>query len=249
MPSYIWGEGISRQGRWTAARKEVLWKSRIDSTALLVNALQRCAAPPKIFVCASAIGIWQPRRRGAFRRKRTRPRFLSRSGASLSRRLRPRPCRWSTPALASHRVALEGALLKMHLPFKLGLGGRLGSGRQFMSWISSQGCRGGNLLDGECSRPERTGQRGRAPRLSATASSRGRWGGRCRPTLFPAPVFALRIALGEMADEALLSSQRVEPAKLLAADFTFSPRRRQRPCLRSWDRRFCGRSTSLISPE
>ena len=115
-----------------------------------------------------------------------------------------------------------GALAKMHLPFKLGLGGRLGSGRQFMSWISLEDAVAAiywmvsaRVLSGPVNVVAP------APvRNSEFTRALGRALG--RPTLFPAPVFALRMALGEMADEALLSSQRVEPAKLLAADFTFS---------------------------
>jgi uncharacterized protein (TIGR01777 family) len=114
-----------------------------------------------------------------------------------------------------------GALEKMLLPFKLGVGGRIGSGKQYMSWIA---------LDDLCSAifhciqagnlhgPVNTVSPSPVTNLEFTKAL-----GRVlsRPTIFPLPAFAARIALGEMADELLLASQRVEPAKLTSSRFGF----------------------------
>ena len=217
------GGGNIAAGRWTAARKEVLWKSRIDSTALLVNALQRCAAPPKIFVCASAIGIYGNRGDEMLSEESELGHgFLADLGRAWESAAAAAPMQVVHARFGVVLSRAGGALAKMHLPFKLGLGGRLGSGRQFMSWISLEDAVAAiywmvsaRALSGPVNVVAP------APvRNSESTRALGRALG--RPTLFPAPVFALRMALGEMADEALLSSQRVEPAKLLAADFTFS---------------------------
>jgi len=216
------GDNIAA-GRWTAARKEVLWKSRIDSTALLVNALQRCAAPPKIFVCASAIGIYGNRGDEVLSEESELGHgFLADLGRAWESAAAAAPMQVVHARFGVVLSRAGGALAKMHLPFKLGLGGRLGSGQQFMSWIS--------LEDAVAAIYWMVSARALSGPVNVVAPAPVRNGeftralGRAlgRPTLFPAPVFALRMALGEMADEALLSSQRVEPAKLLAADFTFS---------------------------
>jgi uncharacterized protein (TIGR01777 family) len=217
------GGGNIAAGRWTVARKEVLWKSRINSTALLVNALQRCAVPPKIFVCASAIGIYGNRGDEVLSEESELGHgFLADLGREWESAAAAAPMQVVHARFGVVLSRAGGALAKMHLPFNLGLGGRLGSGRQFMSWISLEDAVAAiywmvsaRALSGPVNvvAPEPV-------RNSEFTRALGRALG--RPTLFPAPVFALRMALGEMADEALLSSQRVEPAKLLAADFTFS---------------------------
>ncbi len=210
-------------GRWTARRKAELRASRIDSTALLVNALQRTDSKPQIFICASAVGIYGDRG----------DEVLTEDSAPGSGFLAELGQAWESVAAgapmqvvhARFGIVLDrtgGALGKMHLPFKLGLGGRLGSGRQYMSWIDMDDAvaalywmLSARALSGPVNvvapQPVRnadfTRALGRALR---------------RPTPFPVPAFALRLALGEMADEALLASQRVEPHKLLDAGFQFA---------------------------
>jgi NAD dependent epimerase/dehydratase family enzyme len=110
---------------------------------------------------------------------------------------------------------------KMLLPFKLGLGGRIGSGKQYWSWISLDDVCGAII---HCIRE--AGLRGAANIVSPLAVTNldftrvlGRVLG--RPTVFPLPAFAARLVLGEMADELLLASARAQPAKLLASRFVF----------------------------
>jgi uncharacterized protein (TIGR01777 family) len=114
-----------------------------------------------------------------------------------------------------------GAMGKMLLPFKLGLGGKIGSGRQYWSWIS---------IDDLCSAIlhciQASGLHGPLNIVSPTPATNfeftkalGRTLG--RPTIFPMPAFAARYAFGEMADALLLASDRVVPAKLLASRFVF----------------------------
>ena len=114
------GGGNIASGRWTAARKEVLWNSRIDSTALLVNALQQSVASPQIFICASAIGIYGNRG----------DEVLS-EGSELGRGFLADLGRaWESTAAAAHAgcprrfggVESNRGALQMHVPFKLGFG-------------------------------------------------------------------------------------------------------------------------------
>ena len=217
------GGGNIAAGRWTAARKEVLWNSRIDSTALLVDALQRSVASPKIFICASAIGIYGNRGDEVLSEDSDLGHgFLADLGQAWESAAAAAPMQVVHARFGVVLSRTGGALAKMHVPFKLGLGGRLGSGQQYMSWISLEDAAAAiywmlssRALSGPVNvvapQPVRNSQFTRAL---------GRALG--RPTPFPAPAFALRLALGEMADEALLSSQRVEPSKLLAARFNFS---------------------------
>lgn len=217
------GGGNIAAGRWTAARKEALWNSRIDSTALLVNALQRSTTPPKIFICASAIGIYGDRGDELLSEDSELGHgFLADLGRAWESAAAGAPMQVVHARFGVVLGRTGGALAKMRLPFKLGLGGRLGSGQQYMSWISLEDAvaaihwmLNARALSGPVNvvapHPVRNSEFTRA--LGRALS---------RPTPFPAPAFALRLALGQMADEALLASQRVEPSRLLAADFKFS---------------------------
>src|SRR5438132_7040499 len=212
-------------GRWTAERKALLRSSRIDTTRALVNALARMNARPSVLISASAIGIYG--NRGAetlTEESKPGADFL----ASLARE-------WEAEALKAEalgiRVALArfgiilaregGALPKMMLPFKLGAGGRLGSGKQWMSWVTLEDAvqilrfaienasvRGAiNIVS-----PQPL-QNAEFTRVLAKEMH--------RPALFPAPAIALRLALGEMADALLLSSQRVAPQALEKLGYRF----------------------------
>ena len=114
-----------------------------------------------------------------------------------------------------------GALKKMLLPFRLGLGGVIGSGRQFMSWVALDDVVGAIvhcLSHQSLSGPVNVVAPNPATNLEFTKTL-----GRviARPTIFPMPVFAARLAFGQMADELLLASQRVQPAKLQTAGYAF----------------------------
>jgi hypothetical protein len=221
---HLAGDNIS-QGRWTAQKKVRILESRVQGTTLLARHFAASRNKPKVFVSASAIGVYGDR--GDELLDETSPPgtgFLADVG---------RQCE-AASAIAAHagiRVvnarfgivlsASGGALGKMLPPFRLGLGGVLGSGRQFLSWVSigdvvrmiryvieTESLRGPvNLVaPNPVSNREFTRTLGQVLR---------------RPTLLAMPAFAARWAFGEMADEALLSSSRVQPKKMLDSGYEF----------------------------
>ncbi len=213
-------------GRWTTPRKELLRSSRIDTTRAVVTALARMSTRPRVLVSASAIGIYGSRGEEALTEdSKLGTDFL----AGLARE-------WEAEALKAEALGIRvvlarlgiilakhgGALAKMLLPFKLGVGGKLGSGKQWMSWITLEDVTAiirfaieNNAVRGAINvvAPEPV-QNADFTRVLANALH--------RPALFPAPAFALRLALGEMADALLLSSQRVVPQKLQRLRYTFA---------------------------
>jgi hypothetical protein len=212
-------------GRWTAKRKALLRTSRIETTRALVGALARMNARPSVLVSASAIGIYGNRDDEVLTEESNPGKdFL----AGLARE-------WEAEALKAEaleiRVVLArlgiilsrhgGALAKMMLPFKFGAGGKLGSGQQWMSWVTLEDVVG--ILRFAI---ENASVRGAvnvvAPQPVRNAEfTKALAKAMRRPALFPAPGFALRLALGEMADALLLSSQRVLPSRLVRSGYLF----------------------------
>ena len=212
-------------GRWTKKRKELLRTSRIDTTRALVHALAKMNARPRVLVSASAIGIYGDRGNEVLTEE-SRPGtdFL----AGLARE-------WETEALKAEALGIRvvlarfgiilarqgGALSKMLLPFKLGAGGRLGSGKQWMSWVTLEDVVGilrfaienGAVRGAMNVVAPQPAQNVEFTKTLARALH--------RPALFPAPAFALRLALGQMADALLLSSQRVTPQVLEKLGYRF----------------------------
>ncbi len=205
-------------GRWSKQRKELLGASRIDTTRVLVNALAKMNARPSVLVSASAIGIYGNRGDETLTEESTPGTdFL----AGLAQE-------WEAEALKAEALGIRvvlarfgiilaregGALPKMLTPFKLGVGGRLGSGRHWMSWVTLEDVVGALRLTVENSSARgainfvapQPVQNVEFTKVLAKALH--------RPALFPAPAFALRLAVGEMADALLLSSQRVVPRAL-----------------------------------
>jgi uncharacterized protein (TIGR01777 family) len=222
---HLAGASISG-GRWTAARKRLLAQSRIAATRQLLEALSRLANPPRIFIAASAIGFYGDRG----------DEELTESSAPGRDFLADLCVGWEAEsaraaAILGARVVIlrlgivlakdGGALPVMALPFRLGVGGRLGSGRQWMSWVALEDTVGivkHALTTSNLSGPVNVVSPNPVRNADFTAVL-----GRVlrRPTIFPAPSFALRLALGEMADALLLSSQRVLPQKALASGYLF----------------------------
>lgn len=222
-------------GRWTPGRKEELRTSRVDTTRALIEALGRMSAKPSVFLSASAIGFYGNRGDEVLTEESARgDGFL----AEIAKE-------WEAEALKAEawrtRVVLlrfgiilakqGGALAKMLTPFRLGLGGRLGSGSQWMSWIALEDvvgilkmCLEQTPIRGAVEfapisgplnvvAPEPVTNREFTRTLAAALH---------RLAILPAPTFALRAALGrEMADALLLSNQRVVPAKLINAKYEF----------------------------
>lgn len=215
------GEGIADK-RWTAARKDALVRSRLAATASLAKAVGALPTPPRVFASASGVGYYGPC--GDERITEAAP-----AGSDFLGQLAAQWEAAAAPAAASTRVVLlrtglvlgdEGALAKMRLPFRLGVGGRLGSGRQWMPWIAEADWVGLTmhlLGDERASGPVNLS----APEPVTNAEftrTLGRVLG--RPTLFPVPAAALRLVLGELAD-ALLTGQRAVPEKALALGYDF----------------------------
>src|SRR5712692_6635198 len=211
-------------GQWTAERKAVLRASRIDATRALVEALAKMNLLPSVLVSASAIGIYGNRGDELLTEE-------SRAGADFLAELARD---WEAEALKAEALGMRvvrarfgiilsregGALAKMLLPFKLGVGGRLGSGQQWMSWVTLEDVVGilRFAIENASSRgavnvaPVRGAINVVSPQpLQNAQFTRVLAKAMHRPALFPAPAFALRLALGEMADALLLSSQRVAP--------------------------------------
>jgi uncharacterized protein (TIGR01777 family) len=212
-------------GRWNAARKELLRTSRVDSTRLLVKAMAALRQKPRVFLCASAIGIYGDRGDEILNESSAPGTdFLSgvaREWEAEARRAEESGIRTVLLRFGVILAADEGALPRIAMPFRFGVGGRLGSGRQWMSWIALEdvvGAARAALADEQMSR---------AVNLVAPNPVRNDEFTRVlaqvlhRPAIFPAPAFALRLALGEMADALLLVSQRVQPERLLAKGFAF----------------------------
>lgn len=213
------------EGRWSAARKSLLRTSRVDATRHLIGALAKLQRPPRVVVAASAIGYFGDRG----------DEELTEASAPGNDFLAKLCVEWEAESARAEEfgarvvilrfgivlAAHGGALPQMALPFKFGAGGRLGAGRQWMSWIALEDVVGVirfALSSATLSGPVNTVssqpvQNAEFTRVLARALH--------RPAIFPAPAFALRLALGEMADALLLSSQRVFPAKLLLAGYNF----------------------------
>jgi uncharacterized protein (TIGR01777 family) len=211
--------------RWTPAYKREIAESRIRSTRALAEALARLRHPPNMFVVASATGIYG--NRGAELLDET---SLPGSGFLAG------VCReWESAAQPAIDAGIRvlylrfgvvlgsgGALARLLPIFRLGLGGRLGNGRQFMSWITLADAVAAILFLIET--PSLAGPFNlTAPNPVTNAQFTSALAAQLhRPAFFSVPAFALRLALGEMADETLLSSARAYPAKLAAAGFHFA---------------------------
>src|SRR5271170_2104054 len=220
---HLAGESIF--GRWTAAKKSRIRESRVDGTMNLAQALASAAEKPKVFVSGSAIGYYGNRG----------DELLREESAPGSGFLAEACERWeeaTTPAVqADIRTAhlrtgivlspKGGALGAMLPPFKIGVGGRMGDGRQWMSWVHVQDMVGAinhilknDLLQGPVNIV--------APKPVTNAEfTRTLAGVLSRPAILPVPAFAVKAVFGEMGTELLLASQKVEPGKLISSGYPF----------------------------
>jgi uncharacterized protein len=219
------GENIG-EGRWTAERKRRLIASRLDATSAIVAAMAG-GAKPQTLVNASAVGYYGPRGDEVLDESAPRGKgFLAELVEKWEAAARQVPAS-ARLVILRFGVVLDaggGALAKMLLPFRLGAGGPIGSGQQWMSWVD----RGDVVraiewaIDRREARdvynitaPEPVRQRDFAKALGRAVH---------RPAVIPTPAFALRLLFGEMADEALLSGQRVIPARTEREGFAFEAR-------------------------
>jgi uncharacterized protein len=221
---HLSGASIS-DGRWTDNRKKELRSSRVDSTRVLVDSLERLKQPPRVFVCASAIGYYGNRGDELLAESSGYGNdFLAlvcRAWEGEAARAAARGVRTVMARFGVILATQGGALPRMLTPFKLGLGGRLGSGKQWMSWIALEDVvqiLRSAIADEKIQGPVNFV----APQPVQNAEfTRVLAGVLHRPAIFPAPAIALRLALGQMADGLLLSSQRVQPEKLVASGYKF----------------------------
>jgi uncharacterized protein (TIGR01777 family) len=220
---HLAGENIA--ARWTSAQKVKIRDSRVQGTQVLSEQLATLADPPKVLVCASAIGYYGDR--GA--------EVLSEDSAAGAGFL-AEVCRaWEAAAEPARQKGMRvvhlrfglvlsatgGALAKMLPPFRLGLGGVLGSGRQYISWIALADAVG--AIEHAIVTDALQGPINAAAPQAVTNQEFTKTLGNVlgRPTIFPLPAFAARLMFGEMADALLLASTRVQPAKLLASGYRF----------------------------
>ena len=218
--------GESVVGRWTGEKKKAIRESRVLGTRNLAAALAQSEAKPRVLVCASAVGFYGDRGDEVLSEESPAGQgFLPevcREWEDASRIAAEAGIRTVNMRIGLVLSAKGGALAKMLMPFKLGLGGRIGSGRQWMSWIHVDDIVGGiqhamrtESLAGPVNLV--TPNAVRNAEFTKVLASVLR-----RPAFFPVPEFALRLAFGKMAaEELLLASQRVEPGKLRASGYTF----------------------------
>ena len=212
-------------GRWTTDRKRLLRSSRVDTTRALVQALAKLDAPPRVLVSASGIGYYGSRG----------DETLDEQSAAGDDFLSDLAKDWEAEAfkaevLGARVVCLRfgvilakdrGALPKIARPFRYGVGGRLGSGRHWMSWVALEDVAAvlRLALENKTIRGPINVVSPQPVRNADFTSCLARV--LHRPAWFPAPAFALRMVLGEMADALLLASQRVEPAYLKNLGYQF----------------------------
>ena len=222
---HLAGENIAA-GRWTAAKMEAIRESRVQGTRLLAETLAQLPKPPSVLVSASAIGYYGDGGDELLTE-------CSPAGAGFL----PEVCQaWEDATAPAREAGIRvvnlrigvvlaksgGALQKMLLPFKLGAGGRIGNGKQFMSWILLD-----DLVSAICAVLDDESFAGpvnaTAPHPVTNSEFTEALGKLLhRPTFATMPAFAARIALGKMADDLLLASLRVSPRELLERGFEFS---------------------------
>src|SRR5271157_3776798 len=212
-------------GRWTLERKQLLLASRVETTRALVHALSKMAARPRVLVSAAGIGCYGScGDRVLTEESPLGHDFLSRLGQEWEAEATKAEALGIRAVRARFGVILAkhgGALPRMARPFLWGAGGKIGSGKQWMSWVTlpdvvailrfvlENGAARG-AINVVSLQPVRNAEFTKV--LAKTLQ---------RPALLPAPAFALRLLLGEMADELLLSSQRALPAQLEKLGYRF----------------------------
>jgi uncharacterized protein len=217
--------GESIVGRWTKTKKRRILETRVQGTRNLAEALAQAPQRPRLLISASAIGYYGDRGEETLRED-------SSSGAGFL----PEVCReWEGATEPAAKAGVRtvqmrfglvlspsgGALQKMLLPFRMGVGGNMGNGRQWWSWVDIDDLVGAvqhviktETLQGPVNvvAPSPVRNADFTKTLASVLS---------RPAIFPMPAFAARLVFGQMGDELLLASQRVEPAKLMASGYVF----------------------------
>ena len=221
---HLAGENIGAR-RWTLTRKAIIRDSRLKGTRLLSETLAQLASPPKVLVCASAMGFYGDR--GDEILTEDSPAGtgflpdLCREWEAASESAAEKGIRVVRLRIGVVLSAQGGALKKMLPPFRMGVGGRLGSGKQYMSWIALDDLVG--VIEHALTHDTLVGPVNAATPNPVTNQEFTKTLGRVlgRPTVLPVPSFAVRLLFGEMGNALLLSSARLEPARLAASGFQF----------------------------
>jgi uncharacterized protein (TIGR01777 family) len=222
---HLAGESIA-EGRWTEEKKRRIRSSRVEGTELLSHTLANLTHPPKSFLCASAIGYYG-NRGSELLTEASAPgkEFLSEVCVEWERATQTAVEKGIRVVNLRFGVILSnkgGALARMITPFRMGVGGHVGSGQQWMSWITLDDVVGAirfALTNNSLKGPVNVV----APNPVTNADFTSELGkALSRPTLFPMPAFGVRLAFGEMGEALLLSSQRVIPECLSNAGFKFA---------------------------
>jgi uncharacterized protein len=221
---HLAGESIA-EGRWTDEKKRRIYDSRVKGTLLLSKTLAALSSKPRVFLCASATGFYGNRGNELLDEQSSAgDGFLSEVCRDWEKATEP--AQQSGVRVVNLRfgpiLAREGGMLgKMLTPFKLGMGGKVGSGKQYISWVAIDDVVAGMrlALDDDSVHgplnivaPNPVTNEEFTETLGKVLS---------RPTIFAMPEFAARLAFGEMADEMLLVSQRVAPKKLHDNGYAF----------------------------
>ena len=221
---HLAGENIA-SGKWTRKKKEKIRNSRIEGTTRLCEHILKLPTPPSVLVCASAIGYYG--NRGV--------EFLN-EGSSRGSGFLPDVCLgWEEAAESVSKAGIRvvnvrfgivlskdgGALAKMMTPFKIGMGGKIGSGTQYMSWVAMDDVTGAiyhTLITESLKGPVNV----TAPNPVTNKEFTNTLGEVLkRPAVVPIPAFAAKLAFGEMANDLLLASTKVAPKRLSDSGYKF----------------------------
>jgi uncharacterized protein (TIGR01777 family) len=220
---HLAGESIA-SGRWTEEKKKQIRESRVSGTELLSKSLARLPQPPATFVCASAIGFYGDRGDEVLTEQSSPgSNFLARVCLDWERATSAAAEKGIRVVSARFGIILDaqgGALAQMLPPFRLGAGGRIGGGKQWMSWIALDDVVG--ALRFVLGNKSVAGPVNFVAPNPVTNSEFTKTLGHAlsRPTFFPIPAFGVRLAFGEMGS-LLLASQRVTPTILQTAGYSF----------------------------
>ncbi len=217
--------GVPVDARWNADYKRAIRSSRVDSTALLARTLAQLHPAPRVFVVASAVGIYGDRG----------DEVMDENSALGSGFLADVGREWEAAAEPARKAGIRtvhtrfgivlsragGALAKMLPPFELGAGGKIGPGTQWMSWVARE-----DAIRAIAYALEESAVSGPVNVTSPSPLTNAEFAKTLghvlrRPTVATVPAFALRLAFGELADAALLASQRVLPRALAKLQFAF----------------------------
>jgi len=221
---HLAGENIA-SGRWTPRRREVIRRSRVEGTRALAEALARMKAPPRTLLCASAVGYYGHRGDEVCTEESPPGEgFLPEVCAAWE--AAADPAREAGIRVVHARIGVVlsregGALPRMLPPFRLGLGGPVGSGKQWMSWIALDDLTA--LIEHCLDDPSLAGPVNAVAPHPAINREFAKTLGRVlrRPAVLPLPAFAVRLLLGEMGRDLLLASARAVPEAALRAGFAF----------------------------